>query len=166
MAQHDWTQFTLRVNIHTEPQRIYDAWTTRTGLESWFLRQAVFFNPDGAQRPESEHFQKGDTYEWRWHGYPDEVVEKKEVLAANGENVLTFIFSGNCIVSVQITRESGEILVVLTQSHIPTDEASKISYYNGCSLGWTFYLANLKSVLEGGLDLRNKNLNLPSVVNA
>jgi hypothetical protein len=32
--------------------------------------------------------------------------------------------------------------------------------------GWTFYLANLKSVLEGGLDLRNKNARLQRLVNA
>lgn len=30
----------------------------------------------------------------------------------------------------------------------------------------TFYLANLKSVLEGGLDLRNKNVNIPNVISA
>jgi hypothetical protein len=31
-----------------------------------------------------------------------------------------------------------------------------------CQLGWTFYLANLKSVIEGGVDLRNKNVDLKS----
>ena len=36
----------------------------------------------------------------------------------------------------------------------------------GCLEGWTFYLTNLKSVIEGGLDLRNKNLDIKGVINA
>jgi hypothetical protein len=36
----------------------------------------------------------------------------------------------------------------------------------GCLGGWTFYLANLKSYLEGGVDLRNKNLALNNMVNS
>lgn len=31
--------------------------------------------------------------------------------------------------------------------------------------GWTFYLTNLKSILEGGFNLRNKNNKLGDVVN-
>ena len=32
--------------------------------------------------------------------------------------------------------------------------------------GWIFYLANLKSVLEGGLDLRNKRMEITNVITA
>jgi hypothetical protein len=32
--------------------------------------------------------------------------------------------------------------------------------------GWVFYLANLKSFPEGGIDLRNKNEKLKSVINS
>lgn len=35
----------------------------------------------------------------------------------------------------------------------------------GCSNGWTFYLTNLKSVYEGGLDLRNKDEKLSAMIN-
>ena len=54
----------------------------------------------------------------------------------------------------------------LTQEKIPLDEESKVNYHLGCMEGWTFYLANLKSILEGGIDLRNKNVNLTKVINA
>lgn len=166
MANHDWSKFVLRVNIAAEPSLIYRACTTQNGLESWFLRQAVFTQPNGLCRNPDESIQKADIYEWRWHGYPDEVVEKREVLEANGTDLLQFSFSGDCIVTVRILREAEENLVELTQGNIPTDEPSRVSYYYGCSLGWTFYLANLKSVLEGGLDLRNKNVNIPNVISA
>jgi len=56
-------------------------------------------------------------------------------------------------------------MVELTQSQIPLDDHSRMSYYVGCTRGWTFYLANLKSILEGGIDLRNKNNKLLHVIN-
>ena len=40
------------------------------------------------------------------------------------------------------------------------------SIYVDCSYGWTFFLANLKSVLEGGIDLRNRNVDIKNVVNS
>jgi hypothetical protein len=36
----------------------------------------------------------------------------------------------------------------------------------GCGEGWTFYLTNLKSILEGGVDLRNKEMKLKNVINS
>lgn len=166
MTHHDWSRFLLRISVKADPKKIYDVWTTQTGLESWFLRQAVFIRPDGTLRSRTEYFQKGDHYEWRWHGYPDEVVERREVIEANGLYLLSFRFSGDCIVTVRVVVEAGETLCELTQENIQPDEQSRINYYYGCSIGWTFYLANLKSVLEGGLDLRNKKMDLPNVVNA
>lgn len=166
MSHHDWSRFLLRINIDTEPQKIYDAWATQAGLESWFLRLAEFRNPGAVLRARNESLRTGDTYEWRWHGYPDDVVERREVLEANGHDLFSFAFSGDCIVTVRITAEAGETLCELVQENIAPDEQSRINYYFGCSIGWTFYLANLKSILEGGLDLRNKRVDLPNVVNA
>jgi hypothetical protein len=40
------------------------------------------------------------------------------------------------------------------------------NYHLGCKTGWTFYLANLKSLMEGGIDLRNKNEKIQRVINA
>jgi hypothetical protein len=36
----------------------------------------------------------------------------------------------------------------------------------GCQLGWTFYLTNMKSIAEGGIDLRNRDIDFKNVVNA
>jgi len=57
-------------------------------------------------------------------------------------------------------------VVELWQENIPGDEDSKVNLHMGCTKGWTFYLTNLKSILEGGIDLRNKNISLKNVVNA
>jgi hypothetical protein len=45
-------------------------------------------------------------------------------------------------------------------------EAEKQYYHVGCKTGWTFYLANIKSLYEGGKDLRNKNDKLQQMLNS
>lgn len=166
IISNKWSSFTLRVTIHAEPQKIYDAWATQTGLESWFLRKAVFTKSEGSLRERNSHIQSGDHYEWLWFGYSDDVVERREVLEANGKNLLRFIFSGGCIVTVVIKHEHGEILAELKQENIPLDEDPKRNLCLNCSTGWTFYMTNLKSILEGGVDLRNKNDKIVNLINA
>lgn len=166
MGQYDWSQFTKRINIRANVHDIYRLWATRQGLEKWFLRTAGSKAPDGTLREPNEFMQKGDWYRWLWFGYGDETVETGQIQEANGSDFLQFSFAGTCAVSVRIKEEGQELVVELKQENIPLDEKSKELYHLGCSTGWTFYLANLKSVLEGGLDLRNKNEKLKNVVNS
>ncbi len=57
-------------------------------------------------------------------------------------------------------------MVELTQKNIPTDDESKQDIRLGCDSGWSFFLVNLKSIYEGGLDLRNKNADLKRMINS
>ena len=68
---------------------------------------------------------------------------------ANGRDSLRFTFARSCLVSVGMTVEEGLTLVQLREEHIPLDETFRANYHLGCMTGWTFYLANLKSILEG-----------------
>ncbi|MEI9810519.1 MAG: SRPBCC domain-containing protein [Bacteroidota bacterium] len=162
----NWSSFKLRINIDKNGKDIYDRWTSQQALESWFLREAVFKDTAGIQRPKNAPVQKGDTYEWRWHGYPDEVTEKGTVLEANGKDKFIFTFSLNCPVTISIYPEAGETIVELMESGLPTDDKTKSGHYVGDSRGWIFYLTNLKSILEGGLDLRNKKMEIKNVITA
>ncbi len=164
--QYDWSTFTKRISIKTDAKSIYDSWATQQGLEEWFLRLAAFVKPDGTPREAHTNVQAGDTYTWLWFGYGDETVEYGKVLQANGTDSFQFTFSGGCIVNVHVKEEHDETVCVLTQSNIPLTEEGKVNYHLGCMQGWTFYLANLKSYLEGGIDLRNKNDQLHDVINA
>ncbi|TAK54902.1 MAG: SRPBCC domain-containing protein [Bacteroidetes bacterium] len=157
---HDWSTFTLKIPVSSPVQKIYDMWTTRANLEAWFLRKAEFTKPDGTVRESKSSIQANDTYEWMWHGYPDSVAEHGKILAVNGKDHIKFSFGEAGIVSVHISQQEDVSIVELVQSEIPIDEQSKVNYYFGCTQGWTFYLANLKSILGGGIDLRNKNQNL------
>lgn len=166
MSDYDWSKFLLRVPIRASPEEIYKAWATKEGIESWFLRKALFSTPDNHQRSEKDLIQPGDRYTWLWHGYDDETVEHNDILEANGTDFLSFVFAGHCVVTVTIGMLDTETIVQLTQENIPTGEEGRIDIHLGCIEGWTFYLANLKSILEGGVDLRNRNTKIGKVLNA
>ena len=164
-TSHSWSKFVKRVTINADPQTVYNAWATQSAIETWFLRQSIF-STEGSEKKPDEPIQSGDAYEWRWYGHSDDVTEYGEILIANGKDTLQFTFTGNCIVTVNTHIEDGETIAELTQENIAADDNPATNLYVGCGEGWTFYLANLKSVLEGGLDLRNRNANIRKVVNA
>ncbi len=159
---HDWSKFHLRININAPLQIILDAWTSQENLEKWFLSKAEYTDPSGHLRPRSSMIEVGDTYRWEWHA-ADDVAEGK-VLSIDPSKSVSFSFMG-CTVQVRVFEEGGDNMLEVLQSDIGIDESSKVSYHLGCTRGWTFYMANLKSVLEGGLDLRNRNDKVKDVVN-
>jgi len=166
MQDYNWSKFSLRIYINSDLAKIYYLWTTQDGLEQWFLRKAETANPDKSIRNRETHMQKDDTFVWMWHGWGDELAEHGTVLEANGENYLKFTFGKAGTVNVKLSSKAGASLIELTQENIPLDEKSKVNYHLGCNTGWRFYMVNLKSIVEGGIDLRNKDVNLKTVVNS
>ena len=166
MADFNWSRFTVRINVKATTEKLFWCWATKEGIESWFLRKSDYKNSVGTLRGNNEFVQTGDTYSWWWHGYPDDVAEHGEILDCNGKDFFKFKFggAGNC--TVTIYKEQEENIVELLQDEIPTDDMAKQNWHIGCKTGWTFYLANLKSILEGGIDLRNKNEQLQNMLNA
>ncbi len=166
MPDYDWSKFTLRIPVNASAEKIYSALATQNGIESWFLRSACYYDSESKQRNAGEFIQKGDRYTWLWHGYDDDTIEHNYILDANGEDSLSFVFAGHCIVTITVGTLDAETIVQLTQENIPTGEEGKVNIHIGCMEGWTFYLTNLKSLLEGGIDLRNRNLHIGKVINA
>jgi uncharacterized protein YndB with AHSA1/START domain len=164
-SPHDWSRFSKRINVKATVAQLYNAWATRAGIERWFLRTSEFSDAAGLMAPEKT-VAPGNKYKWNWYGYSDEVVEQGEITIANDKDLLEFSFGGTMKVRVQVKIEEGENIVELLQYDIPVDEKGKIDFYVACSEGWVFYLANLKSVLEGGIDLRNKNEKIKKVINS
>ncbi len=160
----DWTQFTRRITVSRKPQEIYNAWAIPSQIERWFLRTAEYAGFDGKPKDRSFGVEAGDEYLWRWHGYLDDVSETGSVIEANGRDRFAFTFTADCLVTVAVKIENGETIVELTQSRIPDEPDHGI--YIDCGYGWAFYLANLKSVLEDGVDLRNMNVEVGNVINS
>ena len=162
MADNKWSSFKIAGDFDTDVRSLYEAWATTAGLERWFLRKANFYTVPRRTREPNEFILTEDTYEWYWYGWGDDAMEKGQILEANGTDTIKFTFSGGSIVTVYIHSRNGVSIVDLTQENIPWEPDLSKNLYVQCQLGWTFYLANLKSVTEGGVDLRNKRLDLPS----
>jgi len=126
------------------------------------LSKAEFTSKSGVSKDKFDVISEEDTYVWMWHG-SDNVAEGK-IFENNTKDFIRFSFLG-CMVSVRIQEEEGVSILELEQSEIPLDDDSRMNYYVGCNRGWTFYLTNLKSILEGGIDLRNKNIQLTNMLN-
>ena len=165
-TEYDWSRFVKRININAPAEQLYKAWVTRAGIESWFLRMGEFSEANGSLLPNDTPVQKGNKYTWRWFGYPDDTTECGEIIEANGKDMLVFTFATQMKVRIKIKTEEGENLVELEQYDIPVNEKGKTNFHIGCMEGWVFYLANLKSIVEGGIDLRNKNEKLEKVINS
>jgi uncharacterized protein YndB with AHSA1/START domain len=166
MGNYNWREFVKRITVRAQPSVIYNAWTTQEGLESWFLSLAQFTTPDGTLRKKSERIQQGDRYKWMWFGYDDTFAEEYKILSVNGKDRFEFVFSGGCLVTVTVHQEDGENICELKQTMLMDDESEQRHFFIECGKGWTFYMTNLKSILEGGVDLRNKNKNIQQVINA
>ncbi|WP_183568801.1 SRPBCC family protein [Mucilaginibacter sp. SP1R1] len=160
MTDNRWTTFKLTADFDTDVRSIYEAWTTPAGLESWFVRQANFYTIAGRLREKDEFIKKEDSYSWYWHGYTDDTTENGQILENNGTDLLKFTFTGGSIVTVDIQNKYGLTIVELTQENIAIEDDPTKNLYVQCQIGWTFFLTNLKSVIEGGKDLRNKRVDL------
>ncbi len=166
MSNYDWSRFVTRINVNAPVEKLYWCWSTREGMEYWFLRLSEYKSGNDKLRANNEPVQKGDTYTWRWHGWSDETTEYGNILDCNDKDLFKFSFgkAGDCTVTIK--NEHGQNIVELVQDNIPTTEEGMHYWHLGCKTGWTFYLANLKSMLEGGIDLRNKDEKLQQVINS
>lgn len=163
MNNFNWESFTKKISIKSNISDLYNAWSIPQEIEKWFLSEAVFEKPDGQLVKRNENFKENDSYQWSWYLF--DTIENGKVIKANNKDFIQFTFAGECIVEIKLTQNLDEVIVELTQSNIPTDDNSKRGIRIGCDSGWSFFLVNLKSILEGGIDLRNKNANLKGMLN-
>ncbi len=163
MENFDWTSFTKRIPIKTSVAEIYDAWTKPSEIITWFLSAAKYTNAKGDVLNNDLSVEEGHLYNWSWYTY--DVLEKGKILIANGKDHIRFTFAGDTIVDVHLNKKGSYVVVELTQRGIPTDSTSKKDIRLGCESGWSFFLVNLKSIYEGGIDLRNKQKSFKGMLN-
>ncbi len=162
MNNFDWTSFTKRIAVKSSLSEIYQAWTVAAHLEKWFLERVVFHVGE-TQLESTSPVQGGMQYDWYW--YLDATPMRGEILSTNGKDFIQFTFEGTSLVDVKLSTLDEYVIVELRHHNIPQDDHSKQHVRLGCSNGWAFYLHNLKSVYEGGLDLRNKDPKLGVMIN-
>jgi uncharacterized protein YndB with AHSA1/START domain len=168
--EYNWSSFTKRVNINSSIADVYAMCSTPAGFEKWFLRLAEFKNKDGIILKPNDGIETGQTYRWLWYGWDDCVQENGNILEINGKDVVKFTFgqegAPDMVCTFKMYEEENETILEITQDNIPTDEHAKTNYHIGCMTGWSFFMVNMKSILENGYDLRNKNEHLKNVITA
>lgn len=158
-------KFTKKIYLKADMDTIYRCWATKKGIEEWFLRKAIYKSKTGETRDTESLIQPGDSYTWEWHNWNGQ--EKGTILKANDKDYIEFSFAGDiCKVSVLLEVKGDAVLLTLEQFEMPTDEKTKMDVYNGCSCGWTFWLANLKAYLEHGILLNEKEFDLTGIPQA
>ena len=148
--------FVKKIYIKSSIEKLYWCWASQEGLESWFLREAVF------KRGEfpidyGEYVSPGDNYTWKWYNWDGQ--EEGQVVHANGKDYVQFTFADG-FVDINLEQKNELVIVSLKQHGIPTDEESKLKIHVGCSNGWTFWLTNLKAYLEHGILLNETEVDL------
>jgi uncharacterized protein YndB with AHSA1/START domain len=140
--KHDWTQFLLKIYIDAAPERLYQAWTDSKKLKKWFIY-------DGFVEPK-----KGGRFK---QVFSDGSVFESEVLEVRKNRLFRFTFGKVEKVEVKFRKSGKGGEVWLRQYDMRTGAEDKWSMHMGCRLGWTFFLTNLKAMLEHRADLRSHN---------
>ena len=164
MKNFEWETFTKKIAVRADISTIYNAWAIPSEIERWFLKHAEYFSDYDKKLKPLLPISTPCTYNWSWYGYNS--IEKGKITLINGKDQIQFSFAGDCVVDVNLSGNIDYTIVTLTQKNIPTDDKSKKNIRLGCDSGWSFYLVNLKSVYEGGLDLRNKEEKLKGMINS
>lgn len=150
---HDWSQFDIFEWIDASPKEVMRRWQTKPGLESFFIAQVDVAKGDGVARSGAEPFQAGDHYAWRWiHEYAGE----GKILDASATEV-AFTFGSQFEVNVSASADGSGTLLRLHQSGMADTPEDRVHATLNCRSCWIYFLATLKSQLEHGADLRDKD---------
>jgi len=129
------------------PRRVFSALTRPRDLTRWFVAKATFVP------------KKGSTFQLAWRGG---YVLKGRVSSAVAPRKLDLEwidrFSGGKTfrteVRFEIAKKGKGSLLSVTHRGFKTGK-KWTALYGGIQSGWAYYLTNLKSVLEHGIDLRS-----------
>jgi uncharacterized protein YndB with AHSA1/START domain len=149
----DWTRFSLFVAIDSPPDRVFDAWTTSTGMESFFVDMMAFYNRDGSLLEASERAQPGCRYVWRWDSG---ALARGEYLDVNPDEQVVFTF-GDCKVAVYLQPRRDGTLLELCQYDMADTEQNRMHLHTNCRAAWVYFLTVLKTSLEHGVDGRDRS---------
>jgi uncharacterized protein YndB with AHSA1/START domain len=156
---YDWTRFERRIFINAEPEAVFRAWAVPANIVRWFIASAEYVAQDGTPRPAKDVVMAGDTYQWHWH---QDLSSQGTILEVLENEKLVFTFGDKepgsdekIIVTVEVTPEQdGVTLLRLVQENMADTPQAHVSWHMQCNLGWSFFMTNLKGLLEYGVDLR------------
>ena len=153
MDPEEWRSFRQRIDVDAPLETVFAAWATAEGVAGWMVFESTLVDPDGNEREPGATARQGDRFRSGWH---TGLSGESEVLEVRPNEMVRFtMMDGAVEVEAALEQlEDGPVMVTMTQTQGGFDEEN-LRMLLGFKEGWAFYLANLKSVLEGGKDLRN-----------
>ncbi len=149
----EWTRFRNWLVIEATPDRVFRAWATSGGMESFFVEAMQFRSVDGSLRGTDDIAKQGDTYAWRWDSGR---ASAGSVLAVANGRTITYTF-GDCKFRIEVHPYKGGTLLELEQFDMANDEETRMHVHTNCRTAWAYFMTNLKAVLEHGIDVRDKS---------
>jgi uncharacterized protein YndB with AHSA1/START domain len=157
---NDGREIRLRILIQASQEAVFEHWTRADLLGKWFL-EASHQGSAGKPWPADKAVEEGCRYQWTW---ANGISESGEFTQVEPSSLLALTFGDQIDVVVRFGEMEGRTLVEVRQTQEQSNLEARWSVCLDCTQGWTFYLTNLKSVLEGGVDLREREF--PDISNA
>lgn len=129
------------------------------------VNKALYYDNLGFPKEPQDYIEKGDQFEWYGFG-PDGKTEEGTVIEANQRDFLKFSCTKFSIVSVRLILRKNYTIVGLEQKNIPVTEVSKVNIHLIQAQAWSFYLLNLKTMLEGKMNLRNTDFQPHGIISS
>ena len=150
---YDWSKFEI-VFYYDQPRAtVFQAWATSSGLQSFFIDHASFESDEGRKRETDEQARPGDAYVWQWR-QPHSL--EGTVLEVIPDRLLSMTF-GSMSVTLRFADAGAQTELHLSQTGISDTADGQVLGHLNCRCCWIFFLTNLKSVLESGRDLRDRD---------
>ena len=156
---YNWEQFTRKIYIKSSQSKLFDYWTHAEKITNWFIKDCIYTDKEGNERQGTETYQEGDEYFWRFH---QDLETSGKILKVIPNQFFSFTFGKKdqdsneyVIVEVRFDQEdSEEASYTLKQSNMGGPELMMAEYHLSCNMGWSFFMTNMKALLEHGVDLR------------
>ncbi len=158
----NWDKFSHSIYLDADPEKVFEYLATPSGITGWFMGEAKYYYKDLHIRLGNETVKKGDSFLWKWLNKDLEL--KGIVTESNDNSIFQFTFSPLYLVTTKVTKEGNKTKLTLTQEYQKSAEKDEFNYLN-CCVCWVFFLTNLKSVIENGIDLREKEIDDEMIVN-
>ena len=154
--------FTHSIYLDKPVGEVFDLTAKCGGFTKWFIGEASYTSPEGEKRNPDEYAQREDTYEWKWK--TKDFTTKGIVLDVQENELFSFTFGSLFNVSINFKSDNGRTLFTLTQKYNAGAAQNDFAHIN-CCVCWIFFMTNLKSVIENGIDLREMSVNNEELIN-
>lgn len=155
-------KFSHGILLKASKDKVFEYVSTGSGLSKWFIGSADYFYNDKSIRFGKDTAQKGDSFLWKWL---NKDLELKGIVTDSDDKCeFGFTFGSSFFVNIKLSESGDRTKLVLTQSYQDSATDNEFGFIN-CCVCWVFFLTNLKSVIEHGIDLRETEADIEMLVN-